>query len=343
MERVKESFTPRRVVYAITGLVALLVGGTIAFHQSLNETWLQAFYRTIVTVSLTGLDTVPRNDESRAISIVLVIAGLTIFAYVAAILVEGIAGGVFTGALAERRRWRTIEHLSGHYIICGYGRVGRRVAAELRDSGTEYVVLDFSEDALAAAAEAGELFVEGTGTEDKDLLEAGLDRARGLVASSDSDADNLYIALSARAARPDLLIVARASDEDAARKLRLAGADRVVQPYSTAGKEMAKLVLRPQVAAFLDIVSTSGGPELRFEEIEVKESCEQAGKSIRELRVRQVTGAMIVALRKHDGTFDTTPTPEALLDVGDVMIAAGTPEELRRLEELFAPREAVAS
>ena len=340
----RDSFTPRRVVLAVAGLLALLVGGTIAFHQALgNETWMQSFYRTIVTVSLTGLDTVPRNDESRAISIVLVIAGLTIFAYVAAILVEGIAGGVFTGALAERRRRRTIEHLSGHYIICGYGRVGRRVAAEFRESEIEYVVLDFSKDAIAAAAEAGVLFVEGTGTEDEDLEEAGLLRARGLVASSDSDADNLYIALSARAARPDLLIVARASDEDAARKLRLAGADRVVQPYSTAGKEMAKLVLRPQVAAFLDIVSTSGGPELRFEEIEVKDTCDHAGKSIRELKVREVTGAMIVALRKQDGTFDTTPTPEALLDVGDVMIAAGTPDELRRLEELFAPREAVAS
>jgi len=340
---VRESFTPRRVALAVAALVALLLGGTIAFHQALNETWVQALYRTIVTVSLTGLDTVPRNDESRAISIVLVIAGLTIFAYVAAILVEGIAGGVFTGALAERRRRRTIEQLSEHYIICGYGRVGRRVAAEFRESGIDYVVLDFSPDAIEAAREAGDLFVEGTGTEDEDLLEAGLSRARGLVASSDSDSDNLYIALSARAARPDLLIVARASDEDAARKLLLAGADRVVQPYSTAGKEMAKLVLRPQVAAFLDIVSTSGGPELRFEEIEVQETCDHAGKSIRDLRVREVTGAMIVALRKRDGTFDTTPTPEALLDVGDVMIAAGTPEELRRLEELFSPREAVAS
>jgi voltage-gated potassium channel len=343
MGAVRDSFTPRRVGLAVAGLVALLVGGTIAFHQVLSETWLQSFYRTIVTVSLTGLDTVPRNDESRAITIVLVLAGLTIFAYVAAILVEGIAGGVFTGALAERRRRRTIEHLGGHYIICGYGRVGRRVAAEFRESGTDYVVLDFSKDAIEKAAEAGDLFVEGTGTEDEDLQEAGLARARGLVASSDSDADNLYIALSARAARPDLLIVARASDEDAARKLRLAGADRVVQPYSTAGKEMAKLVLRPQVAAFLDIVSTSGGPELRFEEIEVRETCEHAGKSIRDLKVREATGAMIVALRKRDGTFDTTPTPEALLDVGDVMIAAGTPEELRRLEELFAPREPVAS
>ncbi|HUK95533.1 MAG TPA: NAD-binding protein [Gaiellaceae bacterium] len=339
----RESFTPRRVLLAVTALAALLVAGTVAFHQALHETWMQSLYRTVVTVSLTGLDTVPRNDESRAISIVLVVAGLTIFAYVAAILVEGIAGGVFTGALAERRRRRTIEHLSEHYIICGYGRVGRRVAAEFRESGIDYVVLDFSREAIEAAREAGDLFVEGTGTEDEDLAEAGLLRARGLVASSDSDSDNLYIALSARAARPDLLIVARASDEDAARKLRLAGADRVVQPYSTAGKEMAKLVLRPQVAAFLDIVSTSGGPELRFEEIEVKASCEHAGKSIRELKVREVTGAMIVALRKQDGTFDTTPTPEALLGVGDVMIAAGTPEELRRLEELFAPREAVAS
>ena len=216
------------------------------------------------------------------------------------------------------------------------------MAAEFRESGVDFVVLDFSPDAIEHARESGVLFVEGTGTEDEDLLQTGLQRARGLVASSDSDADNLYITLSARSARPNLLIVARASDEDAAKKLRLAGADRVVQPYSTAGKEMAKLVLRPQVAAFLDIVSMSGGPELRFEEIEVSEGSPQAGKTIRDLRIRQATGAMIVALRKEDGTFDTTPTPDAVLGVGDLMIAAGTPDELRRLEELFPPDEVVA-
>jgi voltage-gated potassium channel len=339
---VKESFSARRVGYAVAGVLLVLASGSVAFHETLDESWLQSVYRAIVTASLTGLDTVPPTDSARLISIFLVLAGLTIFAYVATILVEGIAGGVLTGALAERRRRRAIERLDDHYIICGYGRVGRRVAAELRESGTHYVVLDFSPDAVAAARETGELFLEGTGTEDEDLEEVGLERARGLVASSDSDVDNLYITLSARAARPDLLIVARASDEDAARKLRLAGADRVVQPYSTAGKEMAKLVLRPQVAAFLDIVSTSGGPDLRFEEIEVTETCAHAGSSIRELRIRQETGAMIVALRKRDGTFDTTPTPDAVLEAGDVMIAAGTPDELRRLEELFAPREAVA-
>ena len=337
-----ESLSARRVAYAVAALVAVVVGGTIAFHQSLNETWVQSTYRTVVTISLAGLDTVPRNDEARLVSIVLVLAGITIFAYIATVVVEGIAGGVFTGAIGERRRRRTIERLKDHYIICGYGRVGRRVAAEFREEGVLFVVLDFSADALEAAREANVLFVEGTGTEDEDLREAGLESARGLVASADSDADNLYITLSVRNSRPDLLIVSRASDEDAAKKLRLAGANRVVQPYSTAGKEMAKLVLRPQVAAFLDIVSTSGGPDLLFEEIEIKESCREAGKTIRDISIRERTGAMIVALRKHDGTFDATPQPEAALEVGDVMIAAGAPDELRRLEELFAPAEAVA-
>jgi voltage-gated potassium channel len=337
-----ESLSARRLVYAVAALLCVLVAGTIAFHQSLDETWVQSIYRTTVTVSLAGLDTVPRNDSARAVSIVLVLAGITIFAYIATVLVEGIARGVFTGVFAERRRRRAIEGLSDHYIICGYGRVGRRAAAEFREEGVPFVVLDFSERAIAAAREADDLMVEGTGTEDEDLRAAGLERARGLVASADSDADNLYITLSARNARADLLIVARASDEDAAKKLFLAGADRVVQPYSTAGKEMAKLVLRPQVAAFLDIVSTSGGPDLLFEEIEVKETCREAGKTIRALRIREATGAMIVALRKRDGSFDTTPEPDAALEVGDVMIAAGTPEELRRLEELFAPAEALA-
>ncbi|MET0564523.1 MAG: ion channel, partial [Gaiellaceae bacterium] len=113
----------RRVIYAIAVLVAVVVGGTVAFHESLDETWVQSVYRTMVTISLAGLDTVPRNDEARLVSIVLVLAGITIFAYIATVLVEGIAGGVFTGAIAERRRQREIERLNDHYIICGYGRV----------------------------------------------------------------------------------------------------------------------------------------------------------------------------------------------------------------------------
>src|SRR5207248_11379883 len=142
------SFSPRRVGYAVAAMAAVIASGTIAFHESLNESWVQAFYRAVVTASLAGLATVPRTDSARAVSIVMVLAGLTIFAYVASILVEGIAQGVFTGALAERRRRRAMERLDEHYVICGYGRVGRRVAAEFREAGIDYVVLDFSPDAI---------------------------------------------------------------------------------------------------------------------------------------------------------------------------------------------------
>src|SRR5437870_11884473 len=127
------------MLYALLGAVAVITGGTVALHSATDESWLQAFYRAVVTSSLTGLDTVPNNDATRLISIILVLAGLTIFAFIATILVEGIARGVFTGALAERRRMRAIDGLEDHYIICGYGRVGRRVADEFRQSGVKYV------------------------------------------------------------------------------------------------------------------------------------------------------------------------------------------------------------
>jgi voltage-gated potassium channel len=231
-----------------------------------------------------------------------------------------------------------IEQLQDHFIICGYGRVGRRAAEEFEVSGQPFVVLDFSDDAIAAAKERRVLFVEGSGAEDEDLVRCGIDRAKGLLASADSDAENLYITLSARSKRPDLTIVARASDAEAERKLTLAGASRVVQPYSSAGTEMAKLALKPQVAAFLELVSSHAGPDLRFEEIEVHADCPRAGRTIRELAIRRTTGAVVIALRKPDGRFDITPNPDEEIHVGDVVIAIGTEPELRALEEVFSTR-----
>jgi voltage-gated potassium channel len=332
----------RQTALVLAAVAATIAGGTIGFRLILHESWLQSGYRAVVTATLTGLDTVPRNDSARILSIVLVAAGLTIIGYAGAVIVEAIAGGVFTGALAERRRERTIERLHDHFIICGYGRVGRRVAEEFRASGVEYIVVDHREDSLEHAKDHGDLLVEGNATDDEDLRRAGIERARGLVASSDSDTDNLFITLSARAAHPELSIVARASDESAERKLRLAGADRVVLPYATAGRVMANLVLRPQVTAFLDTVMTAAGPDLQLAEIEVTRTCEAAGRTIRSLRIRHETGAIVVALRKSDGSFDTTPEPDTPIEVGDVLIGVGTPEELRRLEDLFSPRGALA-
>jgi len=323
-------------------VAALLTAGTLAFRALLDEPWHAALYRTIVTATLVGLDSTPHGVAAEFVTIGVVLGGVAIFGYLVAQLLNEVASNIASGAWRDKRRRRMIGKLDNHFIICGYGRVGRRAAEELRTSGQPFVVLDFSPDAIAAARERNVLFIDGSGADDDDLKSAGIERARGLLASADSDAENLYITLSARTHRRDLTIVARASDADAARKLQLAGADRVVQPYSNAGIEMAKLAFKPQVAAFLELVSTHGGPDLRFEEVEVKPSCPQVGRTIRELRIRHETGALVVAMRKADGTFDTTPDPDTQLAAGDVLIAMGAEEELRLLEDLLAPAEAVA-
>jgi voltage-gated potassium channel len=339
---VQANHRARQALRLATAILLTVVGGTVAFHQTLDESWFQSTYRSVVTASLAGLDTVPGSDGARAVSIVLVLCGLTIIAYTGAVIVEAIAGGVLTGVLGDRRRERRIEGLRDHFIICGYGRVGRRVAEEFRAAKVPYVVIDFKEESVAAARQHEDLLIEGNATDDADLRRAGIEHAAGIVVASDDDADNLYVSLSARNVRPDIQIVARASDAAAERKLLLAGADRVVLPYTAAGRAMANLVLKPQVMSFLDTVTTATGPDLHMAEIEVDPTCRNAGRSIRDIRVRHETGAMIVALRKRDGSFDTTPDPDAMIEAGDVVVGMGTTEELQRLEDLFARQGAVA-
>ena len=331
-----------RFVYAQIAFVLVLVVGTIGFQLLLGEGWVASFYRAVVSTTLTGLDSAPDTSAGQIFTVVLLFAGVAVFFFIAGVVVDVFTRGTLSDVFGERRRRKEIEELRDHVIICGYGRVGRSVAAEFRASGTPFVVVDVTAESVALAQREDAAVVLGDGTEDEDLERAGIQRARGLVASVDSDEKNLYITLSARAARPDLYIVARASNEAAASKIRRAGANRVVQPYSRAGVQLANLVVKPQVADFLEIVATAGGPmpDLRFEEIEVARECGLAGKTIGELRVHDLTGAMIVAIRRQDGTFDVTPGPKARIDEGEVVIGVGTTDQMVRLEALFAPREA---
>lgn len=331
----------RQLRRAVVAFAFVLVVGTVGFELMLGEGLVSSFYRAVVTTTLTGLDTKPEGWDAELFSIALLFSGVAIFLYLAGAIVELITRGVLGGRFSERRRRRTIEQMRDHVVVCGFGRVGRSVATEVLAARVPLVVIDVHEGAVEEAGEVGAAVILGDGTDDTDLERAGLRHARALVACADSDEKNLYITLSARAARPDLLIVARASDHSAAAKLRLAGASRVVEPYSTAGQQIANQVLKPQVAAFLDVVAASGGPELRFEEIEVVASCERAGRSIRDLAIRDATGAIVVAVRKRDGSLLPSPGPDIVLEVGDVLIGVGSQEQIGRLEALFAPREAV--
>jgi voltage-gated potassium channel len=336
-----ERLDVRQIRRAVVAFGCVLVVGTIGFELMLGEGWSSSFYRAVVTTTLTGLDSKPEGTDAELFSVALLFSGVAIFLYLAGAIVELITRGVLGGSFSDRRRRRTIDQLRDHVIICGFGRVGRSVAAEVAAAGVPHVVVDVNEESVRAAREAGTLVVHGDGTEDADLEQAGLRHARALAACADSDETNLFITLSARAARSDLVVIARASDQSAASKLRLAGATRVVEPYSNAGRQIASRVLKPQVAAFLDVVSTAGGPELRLEEIEVVPACPAAGKSIRDLAVRDATGAIIIAVRKADGSLVASPEPGTLLDVGDVLIGVGSPDQIERLESLFSTSGAV--
>ena len=327
--------SPRQIAFALLAFLLLVLGGTVGYVLILGENVFDALFRTVNTIYTAGLFDAPESTGAKVFTLLLVVGGVAVFLYVFALLVELAVSGTIGGLWAERRTRRAVRRLHDHFIICGYGRVGRRIAEEFKQLGLDYVVVDINPEALRPAHRRGDLVIEAGGTEAGVLAEAGIDRARGLVASSDSDVDNLYITLSAKSARRDLLVVARASTPDAAEKLRLAGADRVVQPYATAGLEMAKLAAKPQVAAFLDIATSAGGPDLNMEEIEVTPGGRRAGQSIRSLRIRHETGALVIAVRKRDGGFVATPDPDATLEEGDVLIAVGTVAELQRLEELF--------
>src|SRR5436305_2780958 len=333
-----DGFSRRDVAILLASMLGLFVLGTLAFMWTLGESWHAALYRTIVSASRTGLDSTPHGLKAEAVTMLVVLSGVAIFGYFAAQLFDELAHGVLGGGWRNRRRTRMIDRLRDHIIICGYGRVGRRAVEEFRGSSIPYVILDHSDDALAAAREHEDLFLQGDGANDDDLTRAGIHHARGLIVASDDDADNLYITLSAKSRRPELTVIARASSDDAERKLRRAGADRVVTPYTTAGRVMANLMVKPQVTAFVNVLTSSRDHTFSFEEIEVKSTCGAVGLTIGQLNVAKRTGAYIVAIRKRDGELEMRPSKDTLMDVGDIIVGIGPPEESGKLERTVEPR-----
>lgn len=228
---------------------------------------------------------------------------------------------------------RTISTMSDHVIICGWGRVGRAIASEVTAAGREIVVVDHREERLVTSPYPAVL---GNATEDAVLEEAGISRAASLVAAVDGDADNSFITLSARTLNPALFIVSRARTRDSEAKLVRAGADRVVNPQNIGGARMAAFVLRPHVAEFLDVVMHERNLEFRLEEVEVGARSTLVGATLRNAQIRDRTGSLVLALRTPDGQFVTNPSPDSVIEAGQVLIAIGTEDELQALLAMVA-------
>lgn len=312
----------RRGVGLLAAVLALLLLGAAGYAASEGVSFWYAFRWSLDTAATVGGFPQPRSTAGQIVQVALVMVGVGALFYALATVAELIAGGRLSEYLAARRSERVIRSLSGHHIICGFGRVGRQVARDLRAARASYLVVD-PDPENRARAEALEIpFIEGDATDDHVLGEAGIQRARSIIVCADSDANNVFITLTARELRSDILIVARAAIEDTEKKLIRAGADRVISPYKSSGTEMARLALHRQLSGVVDV-----DLHYRLEEIAVGGRCGALGRTIEDIR----GGTIILALRRGK-SFEPQPAGTTVLLEGDVLIAIGSPQALARLE-----------
>jgi voltage-gated potassium channel len=317
---------------AVVGFLVLdlLLLGAVALALSEGVDFWYAFQWALDTAATVGGFPHPRSTFGQIVEVLLVLVGVGTLFYALAIVADLFVAGHLSDLLAARRKQKMIDSLTGHHIICGFGRVGRQVARDLAAAGAACVVIETYSDHRATAEALGFAFIEGDATEDDVLMQAGVMRARSIVACADSDANNVFITLSARELRDDVTIVARAAAEETEKKLRRAGADRVISPYKSSGAEMARLALHRQVSGVIDVDA-----DFRIEEIEVNEEHAHAGHTIGGLG----EGLLFVGLRRAGG-FEARPAADTALMANDVIVALGTPPALERLEDRLEGRGA---
>jgi voltage-gated potassium channel len=331
MIRMRDPF--RRVRIGLGALALVLVGGTVGY-LSFGFGLLNAVYQTVITVTTVGFNSPhPLDTGSKVFTIVLILVGVGTALYTFSTVLEVLFEGEMRELVRSRKMEREIDQMSGHVIVCGWGRVGREVAQFLTNAQRAVGVIDRDVERVRDVPYAS---VQGDVTEDETLLSAGILRAATLVAALDTDADNLYVTVAAKSMRPELQIIARARSESSEPKLMRAGADRVVNPQQLGGDRMASFVTQPHVVDFVDIVMHDGTLEFRLEELVVSDASSLAGRTIRTAHLRDRTGALVLAIRRPQGDFITNPSPEDMITSGDVLISVGTAEQLEALARYAA-------
>jgi voltage-gated potassium channel len=302
--------------------------GTVGFSITEDVSLWRGFIWSLDTTATIGTIEDPKTLGGEIVKTILIVLGVGTLFYALVTLAEFFVAGHLGEILEERRTVKKIDDLSGHHLICGFGRVGRQVARDLQTGDVDFVVIDELQENKELADQIGAPFLLGRPSEDELMKAAGIEKAVSVLACVDSDAENIFICLTARELRSDITIVARASVEDSEKKLLRAGADRVISPYKSSGAEMARLALQPQVTGVVDVA-----PEYRMEEIDVTQGCEAAGKTIGEVR----GDTTIAAVRSAEGKVHPQPSQDTVLNAGDVVVAMGTVDALRELEPLFVP------
>ncbi|HET7184204.1 MAG TPA: potassium channel protein [Terriglobales bacterium] len=313
--------------------LAVLFGlGTAGFHVMEGWTWFDSFYMVLITVTTIGYSEVhPLSHSGEVFNVFIIIIGVGLVFLLIGVVAQALLEFELTQFFGRRRMEREIDRLSGHFIICGAGRVGRSTARELARKPAPFVIIENADTKMERLPPEW-LVIRGDATQEATLRQAQIERARGLVAATTTDATNIYIVLTARGLNPELKIIARASEEDAEKHLKTAGADSVISPYHFAGHRIAQSFLRPHVLDFIDSATVRLGVDLEIAEIEVGARSRYVGQTFRTSKMRSDTGIIVLAV-KRDGSMRFNPAPDDRIEAGDTLIAMGEPAGLRKLEE----------
>jgi voltage-gated potassium channel len=318
--------------------LAVFVLGTIGYAVIEGWSLWDSAFMTIITVSTVGYAYVhPLSRTGEVWTAFVLLGGVATLYYTAFVLMALVVDGGLHRGFEQRRFNRMLDDLANHFIICGYGRIGSTIADEFRRQRVPFVVIDRDADKVLEVLAGGGLAVEADASSEDVLKRVGIHRARGLIAAVSTDAENVYTVLTARVLRPDLFILARVESADAESKLKRAGADRVISPYTMGAIQMAHTALRPAVVDFMRLATSSEHLDLSAEQIELAPHGTLVGKSIREAELRQRYGVIVVAIRRREGHMEFNPSPEARLHGGDQLVLLGSAEKLRLLDQEARP------
>ena len=326
----------KRLAPILIILLVVVVTGTIGYQLIEGWSFLDSIYMVIITLFTVGFEEVHSLSQfGRVFTMFIIVVGVGTAVYAGSLLVEIIVEGEILGYGRRRKMEKIINEMKDHYIICGFGRTGHQVAEEFDAARVPYVVVDRKQKTEEELGAKGIPYIIGDIINDNNLVEAGIKTAKGLVYAADSDVANVFVTLSARALNPELYIVARASEIEVENKLKMAGANRVILPYYISGKRIAAYATRPVTSDFLDMVMHGESLEFSLSEITVPDTSSLLNKTLSEAKIREKSGALVIAIRKVDGSFNLQPQSSSTIEKRDIFVVIGTQEQVGLLDNML--------